>query len=46
VLCLSAVSPHAPSLLQFAPLQSRCELKPDSICAGEALGPLYRPPIA
>ena len=46
VLCLSAVSPKSPSLLQFAPLQSRCELKPDSVCAGEALGPLYRPPIA
>lgn len=47
VLCLSAISPQAPpSLLRFAPLQSRCESEPDSVLAGEALGPLYRPPIA
>jgi hypothetical protein len=46
VLCLNAVSPQAPSLLQFAPLPSRCDARPDSVLAGRALGPLYRPPIA
>ena len=46
ILCFSAVSPQAPSLLRFAPLQSRCESEPDSVRVVEALGPLYRPPIA
>jgi hypothetical protein len=46
ILCFSAVPPSAVSLLQFVPLQSRCDLEPDSTGVGQALGRLYRPPIA
>ena len=46
ILCFSAVPPSAVSLLQFTPLQSRCDLEPNSTGVGQALGRLYRPPIA
>lgn len=45
-LCFSAVSPQAPSLLQFAAPRSICGSEPDWMGDEGAFGRLYRPPIA
>lgn len=45
-LCFSAVSPQAPSLLQFAVPRSRCESEPGLTRDETAFRRHYRPPIA
>jgi hypothetical protein len=46
VLCFSAVSPQAPSLVQFAAPRSRCESVPDLMGDDGTCSRHYRPPIA
>ena len=45
-LCFAALSPQAPSLVQFAAHASRCEAQPDLTGDEGAFGRRYRPPIA
>ena len=45
ILCFSAISPQAPSLVLFATLRSRCESEPDPIGDAGAFRRHYRPPI-